>query len=122
MDDLAGKVFIVSGAASGLGRASAQRLARAGARLVLADVNEAGLARAAADLGSREAPVEALVVDVRRPEDCARMAERAVERFGALNGAVCSAGIDNVSPSLDLPLETWQHVLDVNLTGIFLSV
>jgi 3-oxoacyl-[acyl-carrier protein] reductase len=122
MDDLRGKAFVVTGAASGLGRASALRLARAGARLVLADVDTARLAVVAAEVRGQGGDAEAVQVDVRRPQDCAAMAQRALDRFGALNGAVCSAGIDSSAASLDLALETWQHVLDVNLTGTFLSV
>jgi NAD(P)-dependent dehydrogenase (short-subunit alcohol dehydrogenase family) len=122
VDDLRGKIFVVTGAASGLGCECARRLGQAGAMLVLADLDRARLASVADELRTRGADVQALVVDVRLPDDCAAMAQRALDSFGALNGAVCSAGIDNVAPPLELSLQTWQNMLDVNLTGTFLSV
>ena len=122
MDDLRGKVFVITGAASGLGRASAQRLADAGARLVLADIDETRLGQVADELLSNGAEVDTVVVDVRSPSDTTALAERAVQRFGALNGAVCSAGIDTIAPALEMSLETWQQVIDINLTGSFLTV
>jgi NAD(P)-dependent dehydrogenase (short-subunit alcohol dehydrogenase family) len=115
MHDVRGRTFVVTGAASGLGRASALRLAEAGARLVLADLDAERLP----DPGGELATVRA---DVRRPEDCAALARCALEQFGQLNGAVCAAGIDHAAPPLELSLEHWQNVLDVNLTGTFLTV
>jgi 3-oxoacyl-[acyl-carrier protein] reductase len=115
MDDLRGKTFVVTGAASGLGRASALRLSQAGARLVLADIRAEMLPEDGED-------VQTMRADVRQPEDCAALARCAIEHFGQLNGAVCSAGIDHAAPPLELTLDQWRAVLDVNLTGTFLTV
>jgi NAD(P)-dependent dehydrogenase (short-subunit alcohol dehydrogenase family) len=122
MDDLRGKTFVITGAASGLGRASAARLVEAGANTLLADMDEDGLAQVAAELDSHADQLDTLRLDVRQADQCATAAQQALKRFGAHNGAVCSAGIDTIFPFLEMSLADWQRVIDVNLTGTFLTV
>ena len=118
-NDFTGHTYVITGGASGLGLESARHLARRGANLVLADLDAGGLARAASELPAGRACT--IVSDVRKPADCEAMMRLATERYGALDGAVCSAGIDTVTPALETTLEVWQRVIDVNLTGTFLS-
>ncbi len=117
--EFTGHTYVITGGASGLGLESARHLARRGANLVLADLDAGALAKAASELPAGQ--VCTLVSDVRKPADCEAMMRLATERYGALDGAVCSAGIDAVTPALETSLETWQRVIDVNLTGNFLT-
>jgi len=130
--DLNGKTAVVTGGASGIGLAIAQAFAKKGARVVIADVNEAGVQAAAALLRQGGAAAEGVVCDVRDEAACTALANRAVEKFGSLDVAVLNAGIlrdgllikvdkETRKPKGKLSLEQWQAVIDVNLTGVFLS-
>jgi 3-oxoacyl-[acyl-carrier protein] reductase len=114
------KAAIVTGAASGLGRAIAQRLASEGCAVVIADANEAhGLSvrdEIVAD-GGRAIAVRA---DVTRPDDVAAMVAATLAAYRRLDILVSNAGIGGMHPFLDETLEHWNRVLAVNLTGVFL--
>ena len=112
---LKGKTAIVTGAASGIGFAIARRLAAEGARVALADLDEAGAVRV-----SREAGALAIACDVSQPEDVQRMVQRTLDAFGHLDILVSNAGIGGMHGFLDETLEHWNQVLAINLTGVFL--
>jgi NAD(P)-dependent dehydrogenase (short-subunit alcohol dehydrogenase family) len=122
MKDLTHRVAIVTGAASGIGLALAQRLATEGMRLVMTDIDAAALEDVAAPLRAAGTEVEAIELDVRDPDAVERAAQVAVERFGALHVAVNNAGIVNGGTTWELPLEAWHAVLDVNLWGVIHGV
>ena len=115
---LDGRVAIVTGAASGLGAAIARALADGGARVVLADVDRAGLDRVAADVGPAAVVVP---TDVTRAADVAAMVA-AAERAGGLHVLVASAAVEVRASLADTSDEDWQRVLDVNLKGPFLCM
>ena len=122
MTQLAGKVALVSGAGAGIGRASALGLARAGAQLVLTDVDETGV-RETAELAAKEG-VEAtpLVADAGSAHDAKRSVDGATQRFGRLdvlynNAGIALVGQDGFSP--DVAPEVWDRVIRVNLSGVF---
>jgi NAD(P)-dependent dehydrogenase (short-subunit alcohol dehydrogenase family) len=119
---LDGDVALVTGAGSGIGQAIAIGLAQAGADVALFDLPSS------AGLGDTLAAVKAtgrrgLVVEgsVTSESDLAGAVESTERALGALSVAVNSAGIANAVPAEEMPRERWQHMLDVNLTGIFLS-
>ncbi len=115
---LRGKSAVVTGAAKGIGRATAELFAREGARLVLADVDEAGLAELRERLGRPEA--EVVVGDVSEPEDARRMVFGAVERFGRIDVLVANAGIIPLNDVVEATPEDWDRVMAVDGRGMFL--
>jgi NAD(P)-dependent dehydrogenase (short-subunit alcohol dehydrogenase family) len=119
---LEGKVAIVTGGASGIGRAAALRLAADGARVCIADLQTDKAAATAEEITRAGGQAFACQVDVRLPADNAKMVEQTVERFGALHAGFLNAGIGRTSTLLDGNLEHWDLVLAVNLTGVFLGM
>jgi NAD(P)-dependent dehydrogenase (short-subunit alcohol dehydrogenase family) len=113
---LADRVALVTGAASGIGQATAQRFLAEGARVAAADLNGDGLQ---AEFSGQDGAIT-VVGDVSEPADAARMAAAAAESFGAIDILVNCAGIARYTNFLELPLEEWQLVQDVNSTGTFL--
>jgi NAD(P)-dependent dehydrogenase (short-subunit alcohol dehydrogenase family) len=119
MSRLAGKVALVTGGASGIGRAAARRFVAEGAQVVAGDLNEDLLGALADELGDAVAVRRA---DVTVEADVEALAALAVERFGRLDIAFANAGIGSVQRLVDADLELWSRVLDVNLTGPFLTI
>ena len=113
-----GKVAIVTGAASGLGRACALRLAREGARVAATDVDERGGRSLEAALGGACA---FLPHDVRDEEAWRRVVAETLARFGRLDVLVNNAGVNAVGSIEDASLESWRAVFAVNADGVFLG-
>ncbi len=122
MGRLAGKVALITGASSGLGRAAALRFVREGARVVLGDIDEVGGAETLASFPD-ELRANGLFqrLDVAREEDCQAAVDTALQRWGQLDVALANAGIGAPGPLAALSLGDWERVLAVNLTGVFLS-
>ena len=118
--ELRGRVAVVTGAARGIGFAIAERLSRAGARVVIADVAEDGAAAAVKRLREGGAEAEAVVADVTHPAEVAAMVGRALETFGQLDILVNNAGITGRdAPLWETSDEEWERVLGLNLTATF---
>lgn len=115
---LAGRSCVVTGAASGIGRAVAERFVREGASVVAADVDAAGLDRLAEQLPGA---VSTVVGDVARDEDARRMVAAAVERHGRLDVLVANAGIIPLMEITEATAEDWDHVMAVDGRGMFLT-
>jgi NAD(P)-dependent dehydrogenase (short-subunit alcohol dehydrogenase family) len=118
---LRGKSAVVTGAAKGIGRATAELFAREGALLVLTDVDEAGLEELGERLAGRDAEVETVVGDVSVPKDAKRMIEAAVERFGRIDILVANAGVIPLNTIVDATPEDWDYVMSVDGRGMFLT-
>lgn len=115
---LQGKTAIVTGAASGLGEAIAEGFAAAGARLVIADVNEAGLRTVADRLAGGGAEVAVIALDISREQDCANMVALAEERFGGLDCAVNCAGVSHPpTPFEEIEEAVWRRVWEIDALG-----
>lgn len=119
---LSDKVALVTGAADGIGLAVATRFASQGAAVVLVDVREDVLHAAAERLSDDGARVTAVVADVTDDADSDAMTAACIDRFGQLDIAVANAGILRLAPILDLMPDDFRAVIDVNLTGAFLTV
>ncbi|GAB3078021.1 SDR family oxidoreductase [Nocardioides zeae] len=116
---LDGRVVVVTGASSGLGTGFARSLGGAGARLVLAARRVERLEAVAAELRDAGVEVATVAADVARPDDCARVAQAAVDAFGRLDGLVNNAGLGGAVPALKETPQGWQDVVGVNLDGVF---
>jgi NAD(P)-dependent dehydrogenase (short-subunit alcohol dehydrogenase family) len=119
---LQGKVAVVTGAGSGIGRAVALSYAREGARVVVSDIDEKNGAETVQLITTTYANVGAFFhrADVSRPEDNESLVRAAVERFGALHIACNNAGITGeLNPIAEMSVEGWRRVIDVNLSSVF---
>jgi gluconate 5-dehydrogenase len=118
--DLSGKVAIVSGGGSGIGRQMATGLAEAGADLVLCARKVERCEEAARELEGLGRRTLALACDVRDQEQVLAVVDRVRADFGRIDILVNNAGTSWGAPAEDYPLEGWQKVIDINLTGVFL--
>lgn len=122
--DLTGKVALITGGNTGIGLAIAKGLAEAGASVVIADRNTANADAAKASLAASAAAsnsrVLSLTADVTDKAAVAAMTDAALKDFGRIDILVNNAGISLSAPPEEMPLESWQTVLDVNLTGPFM--
>jgi len=114
MAQLDDRIVLITGAARGIGAASARRLAAAGARLVLVDVNGPAVEKLAAELGG-----VAVHADVTRGADVARMVEEPYTRWGRLDVLFNNAGVIRVQPMLEVTDAEWDRVMAVNLKAVF---
>jgi NAD(P)-dependent dehydrogenase (short-subunit alcohol dehydrogenase family) len=117
---LAGKVCLVTGAGSGIGRASARLFAREGAAVVVADVDAGAGDLTAAEIAADGGDTAAVCTDVTDPAACERAVRAALDRWGRLDVLFNNAGIGAVGAVHDEPLEQLDRVLAVNVRGVFL--
>lgn len=121
MGKLTGRSALVSGGASGIGKAIAQLFLEEGASVAISDINGDGLDAAVKDL-SGSGTVLGINGDVRSMADAGRMVAETVEAFGAIDVLVCNAGITSVAPIGQLTEEEWDAVLTTNVKGMFTLV
>ncbi|HEX4864073.1 MAG TPA: SDR family NAD(P)-dependent oxidoreductase [Acidimicrobiales bacterium] len=119
MEELTGKVAVVTGAASGIGRGLAERFAAEGMTVVLADVEEAALDVAVKELSERGARARGIPTDVSDESSVAYLAQEALEGFGAVHVVCNNAGVSGfMGAAWDMPVRAWEWVLGVNLWGV----
>ncbi len=133
MLDIKGSVGVVTGGGGGIGLALAKYWVKNGGKVVIADVSEELLAQAEAEIKALGGDVVSVVCNVTHEDDCAALADTAIERFGQINLVAPFAGIikDSLMLSTDrktgkvnrkMSLKQFQTVIDINLTGVFLTV
>jgi NAD(P)-dependent dehydrogenase (short-subunit alcohol dehydrogenase family) len=111
---LQGKSAVVTGAAKGIGRSTAEVFAREGARLVITDVDEDGLARLQEQLARNGTETEAIVGDVSAPEDARRMIGTCVERYRSIDVLVANAGLIPLNNIVEATPVDWDRVMAVD--------
>jgi NAD(P)-dependent dehydrogenase (short-subunit alcohol dehydrogenase family) len=123
MNEFAGKTAVITGAASGIGRALARRCAQEQMRIVLADLRDGPLREVQDDLTAEGAEALAVPTDVSRAEDVDALAQRAFETFGAVHLLFNNAGVGGLGPrTWETSLADWEWMLGVNLWGVIHAV
>ncbi|WRS26361.1 SDR family NAD(P)-dependent oxidoreductase [Oscillospiraceae bacterium MB08-C2-2] len=112
------KVSLVTGAGRGIGRSIAVTLAKAGSDIIVFDVNEADAKEVQAEIIASGRRCEILVGDIRNPQVCEQARTLAEQAFGRIDLLVNNAGIMDRKGTLDMALEDWQRVIDINLNGL----
>src|SRR6516164_9106434 len=116
MNEFKGKVAVITGAASGIGRAIADRCAQEGMKVVLADVEAEALTKTEANMKAAGATVLAVRTDVSQAKDVEALAQKTVEAFGAVHLLCNNAGVATSGTAVwESSLTDWQRVLGVNL-------
>jgi NAD(P)-dependent dehydrogenase (short-subunit alcohol dehydrogenase family) len=118
MKDFAGKVAVVTGAASGIGRALAGRCAQEGMKVVLADIEDSALERAAGEISATGAAVLAVRTDVSKAEEVDALTRKTVDTFGGVHLLFNNAGVGAGTTAWGTSLRDWEWVLGANLWGV----
>ena len=122
MKEFNNRVAVVTGAASGIGRAMAERFAAAGMKVVLADVEASALNQADQDMQAQGATVLSVVTDVSKAAEIETLAQKTREAFGGVHIVCNNAGVGSGGLTWSQPLEDWEWVIGVNLWGVIHGV
>ena len=117
MQNLTGKVAVVTGGSSGIGKGIAQRLKEAGATVVIASLDASRISATAAELG-----VTGIQVDVTSAASVQALADSVMERFGKVDVIVNNAGVGSMGRIADLSIDDWKWMLDINLWGVIYGI
>lgn len=122
LQELEGKIAVVTGAASGIGLALTERFVAEGMRVVMADVEERRLVGEATRLAANGADVYAVPTDVAVPDDVARLADQTIEQYGTVHVVCNNAGVAPGGPMLKTTPQDWQWAVGVNVLGVAYGV
>ncbi len=117
---LAGKVAIITGASTGIGKAAAFLFAENGARVVIADINREGGKKVAEAIQAKGQEALYVAADVTHPKQVQAMVQQALERFGRIDVLYNNAAVNFFGKALDTSLEDWNRVFSINVAGVFL--
>jgi NAD(P)-dependent dehydrogenase (short-subunit alcohol dehydrogenase family) len=120
--DFKGKVAVITGGASGIGRGLAHAFANRGMKIVLADIDEPNLEKVTKEMKDFGVEVMSVITDVSDPEQVARLADVSYEHFGSVNILCNNAGVGGGGPIRFMTLENWNWTLDVNLYGVIYGI
>jgi NAD(P)-dependent dehydrogenase (short-subunit alcohol dehydrogenase family) len=115
-----GKAVLVTGAGSGIGKATALRFAREGGHVICADINDEGVQATVTEIEQADGKAFAVHCDVSNPEDAAKAVQLCIDKFGKLDVLASIAGVGGFYRTSDTTLEIWNRMIGVNLTGTFL--
>lgn len=116
-----GKSVLVTGAALGIGHATAIKFAEEGAKLIIQDIQDGPIIALQDELRERGADVHAVIGDVSRVEDCQAMVRAAIDAHGRLDVVVANAGIIPLGDVIESTVEDWDHVMSIDGRGMFLT-
>ena len=120
MKQLENKVALITGAGSGIGKATALLFAEQGAKVVVSDINEDNGSSAVEELKKNGGDAFFIKADSSKPEDNEALVKQTIQKYGRLDIAVNNAGIGGpLSPTGEYPIDGWQKVIDINLSGVF---
>jgi len=122
VEQFEGRVAVVTGAASGMGRAFAERFVQEGMKVVLADVEAPALERTVDEIRAAGGDVIGVRTDVSRLEDVEALAARTIDAYGAVHVVCNNAGVESGASFADIPPETWDWVLGVDLMGTIYGI
>ena len=120
--DLAGKVAVVTGSSRGLGSSIVKGLAEAGAKVVVSGRSSEGVAEVTLQLTNSGHEAEGVVFDATSRQECQRLIDKTVSRFGRLDVLVANHGIGEFDKALDLSDEAWDRTMEINLTSVLRAV
>ena len=118
MEELTGRVAVVTGAASGIGLATTEAFIEQGMQVVMADIEEAALSREASRLEGAGADVLGVLTDVRDPASVESMASQTLSHFGSVDVVFNNAGVAPGGPMLEMTAADWRWIVDVNILGV----
>jgi len=120
MKQLENKVALITGAGSGIGKATALLFAEQGAKVVVSDINEDNGSSAVEELKKNGGDAFFIKADSSKPENNEALVKQTIQKYGRLDIAVNNAGIGGpLSPTGEYPIDGWQKVIDINLSGVF---
>ncbi|MCU0821541.1 MAG: SDR family oxidoreductase [Spirochaetes bacterium] len=122
MKDLKNKIVLITGAASGIGRAAALEFASRGSHLVIADIDENGLEDTAREISAKQRESFAIKTDVSKKGDVEKLIKKAIERFGRIDVLVNNAGVGMNSEIRDMDISDWEWIIGINLWGAIHTV
>jgi NAD(P)-dependent dehydrogenase (short-subunit alcohol dehydrogenase family) len=119
--NLNNKKAFVTGAGRGIGRGIAHAFAQAGADVAIVDIDLTNAKKVVKEIKEYSIESIAIKADVSKPDDVDRMAEKILKEFGTIDIAFNNAGINNADNAVDVAIDNWMKVLDINLAGVFLT-
>jgi NAD(P)-dependent dehydrogenase (short-subunit alcohol dehydrogenase family) len=122
MRRLENKIALITGAAAGIGRTTALLFAKEGAKLVLTDVNIEGVNKVADEIIKSGGDAMGLSLDVSNEEQWMGVVKSAVDKYGQIDVLFNNAGIYIISPITEIELKTWNKLININVTGVFLGM